>query len=116
MQAHGGDAFRQGFRQVDMAVGGDGAHARDDIFPRAEIGFLRHGKAEIAQDLRVKAFLKSFKFKGPVFEISALNREGCESLVQEVFKHIQAQQTAEQEPEYVDPRFIELSEVPSDDR
>ena len=66
--------------------------------------------------LRVKAFLKAFKFKGPVFEISALNREGCESLVQEVFKHIQAQQTAEQEPEYVDPRFIELSEVPSDDR
>jgi GTP-binding protein len=66
--------------------------------------------------LRVKAFLKAFKFKGPVFEISALNREGCESLVQAVFKHIQAQQTAEQEPEYVDPRFIELSEVPSDDR
>ena len=60
---------------------------------------------------RVKAFLKSFKFKGPVFEISALSREGCEGLVQEIFKHIQAQQTAEQEPVYVDPRFIELPKV-----
>jgi GTP-binding protein len=62
---------------------------------------------------RVKAFLKAFKFKGPVFEISALSREGCESLVQEVFKHIQAQQTAEQEPVYVDPRFIDLPQVHS---
>jgi GTP-binding protein len=31
---------------------------------------------------RVKDFVKRFKFKGPVFEISALTREGCEHLVQ----------------------------------
>jgi hypothetical protein len=31
-------------------------------------------------------------------------------LVQEVFKHIQAQQVAEQAPVYVDPRFVELSQ------
>src|SRR5215468_11710564 len=33
---------------------------------------------------RVKAFVKRFKFKGPVFEISALTREGCEPLVQAI--------------------------------
>ncbi len=53
----------------------------------------------------VKAFVKRFKFKGPVFEISALNREGCEALVKAVFKHIQAEQKSEQEPEVIDPRF-----------
>jgi GTP-binding protein len=54
----------------------------------------------------VKEFVKRFKFKGPVFEISALNREGCEALVKAVYKHIKAQQIAEQPPEYVDPRFL----------
>ena len=29
----------------------------------------------------IKDFVKRFKFKGPVFEISALTREGCEPLV-----------------------------------
>jgi GTPase len=54
----------------------------------------------------VKEFVKRFKFKGPVFEISALNREGCEALVKAVYKHIKAQQIAEQPPDYVDPRFL----------
>ena len=36
----------------------------------------------------VKDFVKRFKFKGPVFEISALTREGCEPLVKEIFKHV----------------------------
>jgi len=54
----------------------------------------------------VKDFVKRFKFKGPVFEISALNREGCEALVKAVYKHVHAQQVAEQTPEEIDPRFL----------
>jgi GTP-binding protein len=53
----------------------------------------------------VKDFVKRFKHKGPVFEISALNREGCEPLVKAVYQHIKAQQVAEQTPVEVDPRF-----------
>ncbi len=54
---------------------------------------------------RVKDFVKRFKWKGPVFEISALTREGCEPLVQAVYRHIRAQQVAEQPVAEVDPRF-----------
>src|SRR5512145_782595 len=54
---------------------------------------------------RVKDFVKRFKYKGPVFEISALTREGCEHLVQAIYQHIRAQQVAEQPPVDVDPRF-----------
>lgn len=55
---------------------------------------------------KVKDFVKRFKWKGPVFEISALAREGTERLVQEIFKHVHVVQQAEQpqEAEY-DPRF-----------
>jgi GTP-binding protein len=53
----------------------------------------------------VKDFVKRFKYKGPVFEISALTREGCELLIREIFKHVKAQQVAEQVVEEVDPRF-----------
>ena len=53
----------------------------------------------------VKDFVKRFKFKGPVFEISALTREGCESLIKIIYQHVKAQQKAEQTPEVVDPRF-----------
>src|ERR1700712_2852793 len=55
---------------------------------------------------RVKDFVKRFKYKGPVFEISALTREGCEQLIRDVYRHIKSQQVAEQPPaEVVDPRF-----------
>jgi GTP-binding protein len=53
----------------------------------------------------VKDFVKRFRFKGPVFEISALTREGCESLIKIIYQHVKAQQKAEQTPEAVDPRF-----------
>jgi len=55
----------------------------------------------------VKDFVKRFKYKGPVFQISALTREGCEPLIKSIFQHIKAQQIQEQEPVYVDPRFTE---------
>ncbi|WP_295960800.1 GTPase ObgE [Rhodoferax sp.] len=53
----------------------------------------------------VKDFVKRYKFKGPVFEISALTREGCEPLVKAIYKHVRAQQLAEQTPVEIDPRF-----------
>ncbi len=59
----------------------------------------------------VKDFVKRLKFKGPVFEISALTREGCEPLVQAVFRHIQAQQLAETQPVAPDPRFVDLPDA-----
>ena len=62
----------------------------------------------VAPELRaavVKDFVRRFRFKGPVFEISALTREGCESLVKAVYQHVKAQQLAEFAPMDVDPRF-----------
>jgi GTP-binding protein len=56
---------------------------------------------------RIKDFLKRYKFKGPVFEISALTREGCEPLVQAIYQHVKAQQVLEQPPVDIDPRFTE---------
>ncbi|HEY8907769.1 MAG TPA: GTPase ObgE, partial [Rhodoferax sp.] len=53
----------------------------------------------------VKDFVKRFKFKGPVFEISALTREGCEPLIKAVYQHISTQQKKETAPEVIDPRF-----------
>jgi len=55
---------------------------------------------------RVNAFLKAFKFNGPVFQVSALSKDGCDHLVKAVFEHIKSIQVALAEPEYVDPRFV----------
>lgn len=57
---------------------------------------------------KVKDFVKRLKFKGPVFEISALTREGCEHLVQAIYQQVKAAQVAEQPPPAeVDPRFAD---------
>jgi GTPase len=53
----------------------------------------------------IKDFVKRFKYKGPIFEISALTREGCEPMIKEIYKHIKAQQVAEQPHVEIDPRF-----------
>jgi GTP-binding protein len=53
----------------------------------------------------VATFVRRMRFKGPVFEISALTREGCEGLVQAVFKQVKAQQALETAVPVVDPRF-----------
>lgn len=57
------------------------------------------------REKRVKDFIKRMKYKGPVFEISALTREGCEHLVKAVYQQVRAQQEAEQPHVEVDPRF-----------
>jgi GTP-binding protein len=54
---------------------------------------------------RVKDFVKRLRYKGPVFEISALTREGCEHLVQAAYQHIARQQRSEQPAAEADPRF-----------
>jgi len=57
---------------------------------------------------RVKDFVKRFKWKGPVFEISALTREGCEVLIRTIYKHVHEQQQIEAGPKEIDPRFVEV--------
>ena len=54
---------------------------------------------------RVKEFIRRLRYKGPVFEISALTHEGCEQLVKAVFVQVSAQHAKEQPVLEVDPRF-----------
>ena len=56
---------------------------------------------------KVRDFVRRLRYKGPVFEISALTHEGCETLVKDIYQHIKAQQISAQPPEYVDPRFAD---------
>jgi GTPase len=59
------------------------------------------------REARVQDFIKRMRYKGPVFQISALTREGCEPLIKEIYKHIRAQQIIEQGVVDIDPRFKE---------
>jgi len=54
---------------------------------------------------KVKDFVRRMRFKGPVYEISALTREGCELLVKDIYQHVRAQQALAMAPVDVDPRF-----------
>jgi len=56
---------------------------------------------------RVKDFVKRMRYKGPVYEISALTREGCESLIRDIYKHIHDRHVEEHGAVEVDPRFAE---------
>ncbi|MFL6673997.1 MAG: GTPase ObgE [Massilia sp.] len=48
---------------------------------------------------RVKDFVKRFGWKGPVFEISALNREGCQELVNAIYQHLEEKRHIEHRAE-----------------
>ena len=61
---------------------------------------------------RVKEFVKRYKWKGPVFEISALTREGCQPLIHAIYDHVS---TAHKVIVEVDPRFP-TSEAAADDQ
>ena len=62
---------------------------------------------------RVKDFVKRFKWTGPVFEISALTREGCQPLIQAIYDHVAAEQRQHVEP---DVRFASAEvEAPEQD-
>ena len=57
------------------------------------------------REKRIKDFVKRFKWKGPVFEISALTREGCEALVRAVYQHVAKLKNVV--PDEPDPRFTD---------
>jgi GTP-binding protein len=57
------------------------------------------------REARVKDFVKRLRWKGPVFQVSALTREGLEPMVQAIYEHVAAQARAEHPPADVDPRF-----------
>jgi GTP-binding protein len=44
---------------------------------------------------RVKDFIKRMAWKGPVFEISALNRDGCQELVNAIYLHLEEKRNVE---------------------
>jgi GTP-binding protein len=48
---------------------------------------------------RIKKFLKRMAWKGPVFEISALNHQGCQELVNAIYLHLEKTRTAEHRAE-----------------
>jgi GTPase len=58
------------------------------------------------REKRVKDFVKRFKWKGPVFQISALTREGCEPLTRAIYKHVAMLKNVL--PDDPDPRFDEV--------
>jgi GTPase len=51
---------------------------------------------------RVKDFVKRFGWKGPVFEISALTREGCEDLINAIYEYLAEQRQQEYRAEETD--------------
>jgi GTP-binding protein len=52
---------------------------------------------------RIKSFTRRLRWKGPVFAISALTREGCSELVRAVYEHVAAEVRPAAEER--DPRF-----------
>jgi GTPase len=54
---------------------------------------------------RTKDIVKRLKWKGPVFEVSALAREGLQPMLHAIFEHVHTQ--VEQPAPPVDPRFEE---------
>ncbi|NUZ05677.1 Obg family GTPase CgtA [Piscinibacter koreensis] len=52
---------------------------------------------------RVKEFVKRLRWKGPIFQISALTREGCEPLIRAIYEHVAQMKNAP--PPEPDPRF-----------
>ena len=57
------------------------------------------------REKRAKDFVKRFKWKGPVFQISALTREGCEPLIRAIYKHVASLKNVVLDDP--DPRFDE---------
>jgi GTP-binding protein len=48
---------------------------------------------EEEREERVKDFVKRYKWKGPVFKISALTREGCQPLIHAIYEEVAKAQT-----------------------
>ena len=54
---------------------------------------------EAERKKRVKDVVKRLAWKGPVFEISALNREGCQDLINAIYLHLEEKRHSEQRAE-----------------
>jgi len=61
------------------------------------------------RERRVKDFVKRLKWKGPVFEISALTHEGCDALVRAVYEHVSMLKNVV--PDDPDPRFDPITDA-----
>ena len=61
------------------------------------------------QPAKVRDLVRRLRWKGPVFQISALARQGLDPLVQAIYEHVAAQKVAL--PPEVDPRFDDPPEV-----
>ncbi len=61
------------------------------------------------QPAKVNDLIRRLRWKGPVFQISALARQGLDPLVQAIYEHVAAQKVAM--PPEVDPRFDGPAEV-----
>jgi len=57
---------------------------------------------------RVRDIVRRLRWKAPVFQISALTREGCDALVRAVYEHLALSREAVREP--ADPRFAAQEE------
>lgn len=66
---------------------------------------------------RIKDFVKRFGWKGPVFEISALTREGCEDLVVAIYEYLakQRQQEARAEETQMAEQVRGIASIDPDD-
>lgn len=62
------------------------------------------------REARVKDFVRRLRWKGPVFQISALAREGLDPMVQSIYEHVAAEKVAK--PHVPDARFDEYVEPP----
>jgi GTP-binding protein len=61
------------------------------------------------RERRVKDFVKRLKWKGPVFQISALTHEGCDALVRAVYEHVSRLKNVV--PDDPDPRFDPITDA-----
>ncbi|MFO1192219.1 MAG: GTPase ObgE [Rhodoferax sp.] len=60
---------------------------------------------EEEREARVKDVVRRLRFKGPVFEISALTHQGCDALVKAAYLHVHAEQSRDAPAPPVDQRF-----------
>jgi GTPase len=59
------------------------------------------------REARVGDFVKRLRWKGPVFCISALAREGLDTMVQAIYEHVAAHKRVV--PPETDPRFVDVA-------
>ena len=68
------------------------------------------------REKRVKDFIKRFGWKGPVFQISGLTREGCEDLVTDIYEYLASLRQHEQrEQSGVAEAAMDVVSVDADD-